>query len=50
MMNSLIDISGKLDTGVIKCIEQVHAVCSAMDLDVLLVGALARDIYFSITK
>lgn len=46
MMNSLIDISGKLDADVIECIEWVHDTCSTMGLDVLLVGALARDIHF----
>lgn len=42
----MIDISGKLDADVVECIEQVHSVCSTMQLDVLLVGALARDIHF----
>ena len=45
-MNSLIDISGTLDAGLIDCIECVHVVCSTMGLDVLLVGAVARDIHF----
>jgi predicted nucleotidyltransferase len=46
MMNSLIDISGKLDADSIALIAWVHEVCSAMGLDVLLIGALARDIHF----
>ena len=45
-MNSLIDISGKLDGDLIECIDWVHGVCSTMKLDVFLVGALARDIHF----
>ncbi len=46
MMNTLIDISGKLDADLIECIERVHMVCSTMSLDVLVVGALARDMHF----
>lgn len=46
MTNSLIDISGKLETDIVACIEWVATVCTSMGLDVLLVGALARDIHF----
>ena len=46
MTNISHNISGKLDAGVVKVIEQLAVACSSLGADFLLVGAVARDIHF----
>ncbi len=45
-MNTSFNISGKLDAGTLEIIDRLTAVCAAMDIEILLVGAAARDIHF----
>ncbi|MBR9978665.1 MAG: nucleotidyl transferase AbiEii/AbiGii toxin family protein [Bacteroidetes bacterium] len=46
MTNTLFDISGKFDVALLGTIELFATVCSALETEFLLVGAVARDIHF----
>ncbi len=46
MTNTLLDISGKLDTEVLEVIDLLVSVSDALNIEIVLVGAVARDIHF----
>ncbi|MBE0644971.1 MAG: nucleotidyl transferase AbiEii/AbiGii toxin family protein [Bacteroidetes bacterium] len=46
MTNTSLDISGKLDAEMLEIIEPLISVCARTDVEILLVGAVARDIHF----
>lgn len=46
MNSTSIQISGKLEIPVVRVIEEVVSVCEHLNIEMMLVGALARDIHF----
>ncbi len=47
-MNSLINISGKLPVGLVEMYQVLEKCAKALDIEFLIIGAMARDVDFAI--